>query len=38
MNMGLLMSPGAETTSVIRAFVQHCSERLQSGSFPGLGT
>ncbi|MBL4768698.1 MAG: LysR family transcriptional regulator [Rhodobacteraceae bacterium] len=36
--MGLLMSPGAETTSVVRAFVQHCSERLQSGHFPGLGT
>ncbi|MFT4959195.1 MAG: DNA-binding transcriptional LysR family regulator [Paracoccaceae bacterium] len=38
MKMGLLMSPGAETTRVVHAFVQHCSERLQSGGLPGLGT
>lgn len=38
MKMGLLMSTGAETASVVRGFVQHCSERLQSGRFPGLGT
>lgn len=36
MKMGLLMSTGADTASVVRAFVQHCSEQLQSGSFPGL--
>lgn len=37
MKMGLLMSTGAETASVVRGFVQHCTEQLQSGNFPGLG-
>ena len=37
MRMGLLMSTDAESASVVRAFVQHCSERLQSGGFTGLG-
>lgn len=36
MRMGLLMSTDAESASVVRAFVQHCNERLQSGSFTGL--
>ncbi len=37
MRMGLLMSTDADTTSVVRAFAEHCTDRLQSGSFPGLG-
>lgn len=37
MRMGLLMSNDADTASVVRAFVQHCSEQLQDGSVPGLG-
>ncbi|WIY24669.1 LysR family transcriptional regulator [Parasedimentitalea psychrophila] len=36
MRMGLLMSTDAEAASVVRAFVQHCYDRLQSGSFTGL--
>lgn len=38
MRMGLLMSNDADTASVVRAFVQHCSEQLQSGNVPGLGS
>ncbi len=37
MRMGLLMSTDAESASVVRAFVKHCSDRLQSGGFTGLG-
>jgi DNA-binding transcriptional LysR family regulator len=37
MRMGLLMSTDAESASVVRTFVQHCSERLQSGGYTGLG-
>ncbi|WP_114287599.1 LysR family transcriptional regulator [Candidatus Halocynthiibacter alkanivorans] len=37
MRMGLLMSTDAESASVVRAFVLHCSDRLQSGGFTGLG-
>jgi DNA-binding transcriptional LysR family regulator len=37
MKMGLLMSTDADTTSVVRAFSEHCSDRLKGGSFPGLG-
>ncbi|MCF6234404.1 MAG: LysR family transcriptional regulator [Rhodobacteraceae bacterium] len=37
MRMGLLMSTNADTTSVVRAFVEHCRDQLQSGGFPGLG-
>ena len=37
MRLGLLMSTDADSTSVVRAFVEHCSQQLQSGCFPGLG-
>lgn len=37
MRLGLLMSTGADTSSVVRAFVGHCSEQLGTGGFPGLG-
>jgi DNA-binding transcriptional LysR family regulator len=37
MRMGLLMSTDADMTSVVRAFAEHCTDRLQSGRFPGLG-
>jgi len=37
MRLGLLMSNGADLTSVVRAFVQHCSEELRGGAVPGLG-
>lgn len=36
MRMGLLMSNDADTSSVVRAFVRHCSEEIKSGSLPGL--
>lgn len=37
MKMGLLMSTGAHTTNVVRAFMRHCGDQLQSGIVPGLG-
>ena len=37
MRMGLLMSNDADTSSVVRAFVDHCSEQLRTNGFPGLG-
>jgi len=37
MRMGLLMSNDADSASIVRAFVGHCTDRLQAGRFPGLG-
>jgi len=36
MRMGFLMSNDADTSSVVRAFVEHCCEELKSSGFPGL--
>ncbi len=37
MRVGLLMSADADSASVVRAFVEHCRKRVQSGDLPGLG-
>lgn len=36
MRLGLLMSSGAGRTSVVRAFVEHCKERVVPDQLPGL--
>lgn len=38
MRLGLLMSTNADTSSVVRAFVEHCRDQLRTSAFPGLGT
>ncbi|MFV1589898.1 LysR family transcriptional regulator [Phaeobacter sp. JH20_39] len=37
MRLGFLMSTNADTSSVVRAFVDHCGEQLRTSGFPGLG-
>jgi len=36
MTMGLLMSTDADSANVVRAFVEHCKKRQETGDLPGL--
>jgi len=37
MNMGLLMTPDADSTSVVRAFMEHGRQLIETRGLPGLG-